>query len=146
MSRPAPAPAAWLTQLITPRRKVPASLNATIHRRNGWLAIVPSVEPELTTSEAAACTLRTLKSPVATVAFLNGTTASEDLPEVAVASAPARSLSAMVSALPATESASDRFCRTPNLPSGSPIEASASRTATTKALNCASVSAPASRR
>jgi hypothetical protein len=81
-----------------------------------------------------------LKSPVATVAFLNGTTASEDLPEVAVGSAPARSLSAMVSALPATESASDRFCRTPNFAIGSPIEASASRTATTKALNCASVS------
>jgi hypothetical protein len=125
---------------MTPSTGVPALSNSTIQRRNAWFAIVPSVEPELTTSECAALIERTLKSPVATVTLRKGTSASEDLPEVATGSAPARSFTAMVSALPATESVSERFCTTPNLASGSPCCASASRVLISAVLNCASVS------
>src|SRR5678815_2195077 len=83
----------------------------------------PSVEPELMTSDSAAVMLRTLKSPVASVALrIAAVTGSVEL-----GAAPALVLTLHVRAFPATENARDRFWTEPAIPIGSPISASDAR-------------------
>src|SRR5258706_2805883 len=94
-----------------------------------------SVDPELITKDNAAVILRTLKSPVASVALRMAT----ETGSVAEAVAPARVLTLHVKALEATEKASERFWTAPGRPIGSPISARDARIEVNQVFACPSV-------
>src|SRR6267154_4570633 len=94
---------------MTPSRNVPPSLKPTIQRRNAIEFAVPRVEPDDTTKLVAAVTERIVISPVATVAFLNGTFTGL----IADGSFPLMPFRLMVSALAAAAVANATFSGIP---------------------------------